>query len=298
MTKRICFLMLLLVVIFWFWVSFANPIAPQLYCYTLKNVEVDNYRAIIEYGSRDIENNETDEQTENGWTRQISHYWSYWDERQREVYEPKAKTCTKCSVWHWLLTNESKVYLLDKSIDITDITQENIDEKAIFIWNIFDSDCWSHYDKTMIYKIDKYWDSYEIVETEDLVLNLEITGKFKKIFNARFFAILIESLVLFLITKIFLKEYKISNLKAILFGIIPTTITLPLLWFGLSLFDFWSVSLEELLLRILLYIVCELLVVIVEAIIIKYWLKISWWKAIISSIACNFFSFILWLFIF
>jgi hypothetical protein len=44
------------------------------------------------------------------------------------VYEPKEKECTKCSYW-W----HPKVYLLDKSIDIKDITQENIDDKAIFV---------------------------------------------------------------------------------------------------------------------------------------------------------------------
>ena len=282
--KKVWLLLLLLFVIFWFWVSFANPIAPKQYCYTLNNVKIDNYRVIIEYGNREDLNSNSDN-SEWGWAKPNLKY----DNREREVYEPKQNKCTKCSGWY--LAKESKVYLLDKNIDITDITQKNIDEKAIFVWNIFDSDCWSYYDETMIYKIVKYWDKYEITETKNLVLNREITGKLGKFFRARLFTILIETLVLLFIVKIFLKEYNIPNWKTILFWILPTTITLPLLWFALSLLD------NPLLLEIISYFIWELVVAFVEAIIIKYWLKIPWGKAITASFICNLISLIVWWFI-
>lgn len=102
-------------------------------------------------------------------------------------------------------------------------------------------------------------------------------------------AVLIETLVLFLIAKIFWKDDDISNGKLILFWILPTTITLPLLWFLLPLIMWewlWYI------------IIWELLVTIIEAIIIKYWLKISRWKAIMASIICNIFSFIVWIMVF
>jgi hypothetical protein len=33
-------------------VSFANPIAPTIYCNVIKNVEIDNYRVVIEHGRK------------------------------------------------------------------------------------------------------------------------------------------------------------------------------------------------------------------------------------------------------
>ena len=136
MNKKIRLLLLSLFVIFWFWVSFANPIAPTNIpdvCYKLKNVEIDGYKVIIEYGERDIRKKQTD------WSVRANPIT--WDKRQREIYEPKAKECTKCSS-SW----RSKVYLLDKNISTADITQENIDTLAIYVWDIRDSDCTSHYD--------------------------------------------------------------------------------------------------------------------------------------------------------
>lgn len=274
MIKKVWLLLLSLFVIFWFWVSFANPIAPvdlPDVCYKLKNVEIDNYRVIIEYGKRNIKNL----WKEDYFGRSDPSYNYFWDDREREVYEPKAKECTKCSQSRF--GSSSNLYLLNKDIDIKDITQENIDNTAILIWNIGDSDCKSFYDITKTYKITKNWENYEMV--------LNKTVNIKDIEKFPFFwlwAIILEILVLFYIAKLFRKENQISNKRLFLFWIIPTTVTLPLLWFVLPLF-IWDWPLY--------IIVWELLVTAIEAIIIKYWLKMSRWKAIITSIVCNLFSF-------
>jgi hypothetical protein len=64
-------------------VSFANPIALPTYCYAIKNVEIDNYRVIIEYGKRGLDSE---------WGGVSLDFTD-----KREVYEPKPKECTKCS---------------------------------------------------------------------------------------------------------------------------------------------------------------------------------------------------------
>jgi hypothetical protein len=94
---------------------------------------------------------------------------------------------------------------------------------------------------------------------------------------------------LFFIAKLFRKENQISNKRLLLFWIIPTTITLPFLWFLLPLI------IEE---WVWYTIIWELLVTIIEAIIIKYWLRISRRKAILASIICNITSYWAWLLIF
>ena len=136
MTKKIWLLILSVFVIFWFWVSFANPIAPTNIpdiCYKLKNVEIDWYKVIIEYGRRSSKSSEW----LNSWGRAEPSYIG--DNREREVYEPKQNECTKCSHSRW--GSSSKLYLLNKDIDIKEITQENIDNMAILIWDIGDSNC-------------------------------------------------------------------------------------------------------------------------------------------------------------
>lgn len=105
---------------------------------------------------------------------------------------------------------------------------------------------------------------------------------------SRIIAIIIETIILFVLAKLFRKQDQISNWKLILFWILPTTITLPFLRFVLPLIiEKW-----------LWYtIIWELLVTIIEAIILKYWLKISRWKAITASIVCNAVSYGMWLLI-
>lgn len=283
MTKKIWSLLFSVFAIFWFWVSFANPIAidyddfPDV-CYKLKNVGIDNYRIIIEHGKRKSEQSTT-------YDKILYPY-----DKNREVYEPKAKECTKCANLVWGTHSESKVYLIDKSIDISDITQENIDNLAIYIWNIHNSDCSTHYDIINTYNITNHWGNYEI-----LLSNTKDLEKIRKFPLLRFFAVLIETLVLFFIAKIFWEKDEIeeevwwenketSNKKLLLRWIIPTTITLPFLWFILPLI-MWDWKLY--------IIVWEILVVVIETIMIKYWLNISRKKAFMASIICNIFSFII-----
>ena len=280
MTKKIWFLLVSIFVIFWFWVSFANPIAPTLYCNVIKNVEIDSYRVIIEQGKRNINLEESN--LDNSWRESPSFNW------KREVYELKAKECTKCSGWHWWFTNKSKVYLLDKSIDISDIAQENIDDKAIFVWEINSFECSdSYYDKVNTYKITKSWNGYnlELSKTTNERVKREIKNNLKIFPYAWFVTIIIETLLLFVISKYNWKEEKFSNKKIILFWIIPTTITLPLFWFALPLLMWIWIRYN---------IIWEILVISLEAIIIKYWLNISRWNAIKASIFCNIISLMLW----
>ena len=170
---------------------------------------------------------------------------------------------------------------MDKNTKIKNLSQENIDDNAIFIWYIYDSDCAFFYDRIETYEITKDWGNYEILSSKTISI--------KDIKKFPFFwilAIMIETLVLFFIVKLFRENVQISNKKLLLFWIIPTTVTLPLLWFVLpSILWDW----------ILYIVVWELLVAVLEAAMIKYWLNASWKKSIIASIICNVFSFaILW----
>lgn len=70
-------------------------------CVKLQNVEIDNYRVIVE--------NDT--------------------VTTRNVYEPQAEEC----LLHHYKFGESRQYLLDKSVDIEDITKENIQDLAVQI---------------------------------------------------------------------------------------------------------------------------------------------------------------------
>ena len=272
MTKRICFLMLLLVVIFWFWVSFANPIAPETHyvCSMFENVEIDNYRVVVQKGS--------------------------------QFYEPNIKECSECEEnyrkWLYVLWGSGptqNVYLLDKSIDIKNITVYNIESNAILIWSITSTFCDILYkDETKLYKVVKSIDGYTMLDrTNHYNVIQEMENKLKQFPIFRFLAIVIETLILFFIAKFFWRKYgiideiwwernEISNKKLLLFWVIPTTITLPLLWFVFPLI-IWN--------EVLYVIIWEFLVVLIESIIIKYWLKISWIKAVAASFVCNLFSF-------
>jgi hypothetical protein len=101
--------------------------------------------------------------------------------------------------------------------------------------------------------------------------------------------IIIETIVLFVIAKLFRKENQISNWRLILIWILASTITLPLLRFVFPLF----VNDE-----IVYMVVWELSVTLIEIFVIKYWLKVSRGKAILVSILCNLCSYLIWLLIF
>ena len=108
-------------------------------CVKLQNVEIDNYRVIVE--------NDT-----------VTY---------RDVYEPQAGQCLE---QHYKF-GESRQYLLDKSVGIEEITKENIQDMAIQIWDlrvngryVDDSNPLSNENYT--YKIVKNWDDYKLEESE------------------------------------------------------------------------------------------------------------------------------------
>jgi len=283
--KKLSLSLLSLVAIISFGVSFADVIPDNSHyvnrCVKLQNVEIDNYRVIVE--------NDT-----------VTY---------RDVYEPLAWNCLEQHYKFW----ESRQYLLDKSVDIEEITKENIQEKAIQIWNL-DVNGWyvnnsnPLSNENFTYKIVKNWNDYtleesdsesidsfenetnyalEIVESEQGV-ELASADRLIKFWIAWLLTIFIETLVLFIIVKLFFKKDKISNLRILLVGILASTITLPLLRFVVPLFitdGMWYA------------VIWELLVTLIEVFIIKYWLKISWWKAILASVVCNLCSYALGLLI-
>lgn len=306
MTKKIWLFILSFITVLWISSSFADVIEPNTHyvdrCVKFQNVEIDNYRVIVEnYGPM------TD-----------------------EIYEPQANQCLE---WYYQFA-ESRQYLLDKSIDIEEITHENIQDKAIQIWNLraiwwYVNDSNPLTSESFTYRIIKNWNIYkleesdtesiksfenneiiwdeediktlddeyvedetnytlEIVETEQGI-ELASADRLIKFLIARVLTILIETIVLFVIVKIFRKGDQISSWKILLIWILASTITLPLLRFVLPLFikDWVEYA-----------VIWELLVTFIEIFIIKYWLKVSRWKAILSSITCNLCSFFIWLFLF
>lgn len=286
MTKKIWLFVLSFIAIFFVWVSFADIVEPNTHyvdkCVKLQNVEIDDYRVIVE--------NDT-----------VTY---------RDVYEPQAGQCLE---QHYKF-GESRQYLLDKSIDIEGITKENIQDIAIQIWNL-DVNWWYVSDSNPLtsenftYKIVKNWNDYsleeldnesvevlgdennytlEIVESEQSIKLLGV-DRFTKFWIAWIITILIETIVLFIIAKLFRKEDQISNNRLILIWILASTITLPLLRFVLPLFVTDG---------IIYMVIWELVVTLIEIFIIKYRLKISRGKAILASIICNLCSFLFWLLIF
>lgn len=306
MTKKIWLFVLSFIAFFFVGVSFADVIEPNTHyvdrCVKFQNVEIDNYRVIVEnYGPM------TD-----------------------EIYEPQADQCLE---WYYKFADSTQ-YLLDKSIDLEEITHENIQNKAIKIWDL--RAIWRYVDdsnplssESFTYRITKNWNSYkleesdnervesfenneiildeqdikslddeyvenetnytlEIVETEQGI-ELASGDRLIKFWIAWILTILIETIVLFLIAKLFRKEDQISNWRLILIWILASTITLPLLRFVLPLF---VVDWVEYM------VIWELAVTLIEIFIIKYWLKVSRGKAILASVVCNLCSFLFWLLVF
>ena len=130
--------------------------------------------------------------------------------------------------------------------------------------------------------------SLEIVENEQWI-ELVNNNRLIKFLIAWIITILIETVILSIIAKLFWKKNQISNWRIVSIWIIASTITLPLLRFILPLIIVDWVEYT---------IIWELLVTIIEIFIIKYWLKISRWKAILASVICNLCSYLFGLFIF
>ena len=193
-------------------------------------------------------------------------------------------------------------------MDIEEITKENIQDMAIQIWDLRVN--WWYVDNSnplsnenFTYNLVKNWNDYtleesdsesvktsedennyslEIVESEQEI-ELASADRITKFLIAWIITILIETIVLFAIAKLFRKKDEISNPRIILIWILASTITLPLLRFVLPLF-----VTDE----IIYMIVWELAVTLIEIFIIKYWLKISRWKAILASVVCNLCSYL------
>lgn len=99
--------------------------------------------------------------------------------------------------------------------------------------------------------------------------------------------VIIETAVLFIIAKHFLKT-KASNAFLIFLGIFCSSATLPYLWFILPIFvkSFYSYA-----------AIGEVLVILAEAVIYYFVLRVNLKKALFISSSCNIISFLLGLII-
>ena len=286
MIKRIWLFVLSFTVILLTEAGFADVIEPNMHyvnrCVKLQNVTIDGYRLIVE--------NDT--------------------VTSRDLYVPQANECLK---WHYKF-GESRQYLVDGSVNLDELTKENIQNRAIQIWNLNVN--WHYVDdsnpltnENFTYKIVKKWNDYileesvgedvksfqdeidyslEIVESEQWI-ELVNNNRLVKFLIAWILTIIIETIILFVIAKLFRKEEQISNWRLIFAWIFASTITLPLLRFVLPLFINDGVE---------YMVIWESLVTLIEIFILKYRLKISRWKAISVSVVCNLCSFLIWLLLF
>ena len=216
------------------------------------------------------------------------------------VYDVVENECLEQFPQWWSSRSSDFPYLVDKDIDISTLNNLPLEEFESKLWKFYKLDKINPNDKrvsnsnpitneTLTYKIVKNWKNYELKPIESWWNTTVDSSTIVRFLTSRIISIEVETLILFIIAELFRKKDQITNKKLILFWVLPTIITLPLLWFVLPLI-IWSWE------RYI--IIWELLVTIVEAVIIKYWLKISRWKAILASIVCNLSSFIVWLIIF
>lgn len=252
------------------WISFAdilNPSIPEEKCIMFDSVELENWRVV-----------------------NLNKDW-------KMIYEEQANECVERGTF----------YVLNYNIDIKDISVENIKDRAEKIimnrpgLNVLYSSPTRH---EFIYKIVLNGSGlYEAQCIEQNIINLRKESeeennntigsenkieKFKDFVIARFFTVLIETIILFLIAKLCRKSWTIKNRKIIVTWILASTLTLPLLRFVLPMFfsNYW------------VYVISwEILVTIIETFIIKYSLKIERKMAILASIVCNLCSFLFWLII-
>ena len=106
--------------------------------------------------------------------------------------------------------------------------------------------------------------------------------------KALLLTIFIETVVLFLLFKVFYKTLKINNWLLLLTGILTSFSTLPYLWFILPLF---------IKTKTLYVLTSETSAVLIESVIIWALLRINYTKALVVSIACNMSSFLIGLLI-
>jgi hypothetical protein len=307
--KKIWLFVLSFIAIFFVWISFADVIEPNTH-YVDKCVKIENphgipwYKLII-------------------WRGEFAYgRISY------SVYDVVENECLP-NYYQWWSTSSVEVpYLIDENIDVSALNDDKVEIYSIKEPSIeFESKLWDFikFDKidpngyyvydfnpleseTITYKIVKNWDNYALEWADgegtekikgEMNYALEIVGseqgiampenKLIKFWIARLITILIETIVLFIIAKLFRKNDQISNWRILLIWILASTITLPLLRFVLPLFIVDGIEYT---------IIWELSVILIEILIIKYWLKISRCKAILASIVCNLCSYLIGLLIF
>jgi len=284
--KKIWIFVLSFIAIFFVWISFADVIEPNTHrvdrCVKIQNVNIDWYKAIQ--------------------VVEPPFDWAFYEIKKDE-----------CLHQHYKF-GQSYVYLVKEPVNVDSLTPDNFQKGSILVdrinpnwWYVDDSNPLTS--ENLTYKIVKNWDDYKLEEIdgenmeivdEGMDYSLELIeseqwielvsgSRFVKFWIARLVTILIETIVLFAIAKLFRKENQISSWRILLIGILASTVTLPLLRFVLPLFivDWFEYT-----------VIWELSVILIEILIIKYWLKVSRCKAIIASIVCNLCSYLLGLLIF
>ena len=220
--------------------------------------------------------------TRNGWQ------YGEWDYELYLIPESEKSSETKWKVWdNWITVPTTK---------FTTVFKRDINQRPYGFWRWHD--CYPR-DKEYLYEISLDWNAVTIIpnwERERVIKRLSYYekrygGEKYKVYKTIEFiltyllTILSETLLLWLTCKIFIKE-NITTKKIILTWVLCSWITLPMLWYVFPLF-MWD---EE------FYVIWwEILVLIIEAIIMKYMLKLSRLKSLLISFICNLASFILWI---
>ena len=224
------------------------------------------------------------------------HYWN-------EAYPIEEWKCLEHHYKFW----SSYIYLVDENVEVVDYDSLDL-ENAIKLdqvyvnWYYEDNgidDSTSMVEETYRINGDNWNYTLELVSSDKMGYNAqyryqipEDKGVWKLFLGAMFiialfFTILIETIVLLILMKGFWKSDK-SYWRIILFWIIASSVTLPLLWFVLPL-----IITDETLYTF----VWELWVTAIEIVILKYGLQLSWEKAIIAGLSCNLLSYLFWLFL-
>ena len=225
-----------------------------------------------------------------------------------KVYDVEENKCLPTFYQWWSSWSDEFLYLIDENIDISTLNDLSSIDFENKLWKYFKLDeidiNWESLDnlnpvlnENLTYKIVKIWESYRLklikksvgVGTSNLKENVPTSSTV--IFSIIIWiiswvlTIVIETIILFIIAKLFRKKIHIPNWRLFLMWVIASTVTLPLLRFVLPLFIGYGVR---------YVVIWEILVTFIEVFILKYWLKISRWKAILASIICNLSSFVIW----
>lgn len=155
-----------------------------------------------------------------------------------------------------------------------------IDRKmAIFasiVCNLFSFLVWLF----IFYIFPKYLEYSRLSWSRKIHFDQIISEIILKIRNSWIYTVLLEPIMLLIILKSFRNNNETSKKRIFLIWFLASLLTLPLLWFILPYF------LDDKSEYIIFWIMA-----MIELFIIKYWLKIWRWKAIILSIICNLFSY-------